>query len=110
MIKLKNGFEVQFNKDFDQFFKSLLDAIISESKKGASERGKSNPENLPSNEFFLRELMDNCIYVTHQLFELSEINKDLSKFMVTGFLFNSIVLTLPSLDSGIKRTDETVIH
>jgi hypothetical protein len=99
---------VQFNKDFDQFFKNLLDAIITESGKGVADSGKSGDDD--QNEAFLRELMDNCIYVTHQLFELSEINKDLSKFMVTGFLFNSIVLNLPSRDPGKKDSGKTVLH
>jgi len=41
--------------------------------------------------------MDNCIYVTHQLFEIAKDNEALSKFMVTGFLFNSVVLSLSQM-------------
>ena len=49
-------------------------------------------------EVFYKEVMDNCIYVTHQLFELSRENEAMAKFMVTGFLFNSVVLSLSHLE------------
>jgi hypothetical protein len=110
MIKLKNGSEIAFDKDFDQFFKNLLEAIIGESRKTA-ESG-SNKEKGSSVEYdtFLKELMDNCIYVTHQLFEIAEVNKDLSKFMVTGFLFNSIILHLPFSDAKPGEKTSDIIH
>ena len=57
--------------------------------------------------------MDNCIFITHQLFEIAKENEEFSRFMVTAFLFNSIILTLPELDSrGSSKIDDgsDVIH
>ena len=109
MIKLKNGFEIEYSKDFDVFFKNLLEAIITESKKTAGEE-KENVDNLSINELLLKELMDNCIFVTNQLFELAEKNRDLSKFMVTGFLFNSIILNMPFIEDDSVNGDATTLH
>lgn len=113
MIKLKNGLEIKYEKDFDVFFKNLLDAMILESHIAAEKKAALDKKTAPGNEFFLKELMDNCIYVTHQLFEISKQNEELSKFMVTGFIFNSIVTTLPHGkpdpdDNKIKKDKETV--
>ncbi len=111
MIKLKNGYEVDFTKDFDLFFKNLLTAIIRESKSAVEKTNKENEVEDDLNDKFLQELMDNCIYVTHQLFELSKTNEDLSKFMVTGFIFNSIILALPAAEKITgKSSDEEIIH
>lgn len=111
MIKLKNGYEVDFTKDFDLFFKNLLTSIIQESKNAVENGNRENEAEEDVNDKFLQELMDNCIYVTHQLFELSKTNEDLSKFMVTGFIFNSIILALPAADkSSGKSADEEIIH
>lgn len=95
MIKLKNGLVVPYNKDFDVFFKSLLETIVIESRKSAGAAGPAS--GLPDNEKFLKELMDNCIFVTHQLFEIAREREEFSRFMVTGFIFNSIVYSLPQL-------------
>jgi len=119
MIKLKNGFEVKHNKDFDQFFKNLLSAMITESQidaeniystmnKATAPEGDASP-----NEFFLKMLMDNCIYVTHQLFDIAKTNEDMSKFMVTGFIFNSILLSIPQdseKKTGENENDMDIIH
>lgn len=94
MIKLKSGKHVEYNENFDIFFMDLLENIIAEAKenldlhKDLEQNGDSNNEKL------VREIMDNCIYVTHQLFEISRENENISRFIVTGFLFNSIMLTL----------------
>lgn len=115
MIKLKNGQEIKYNKDLDQFFKNLLETIIKESRK-VVEKNPKKPETHESlNEIFLKELMDNCIFVTHQLFEMSKINEELSKFMVTGFIFNSIMLTISQLDTVFvtkdnKKKEKETIH
>ncbi len=104
MIKLKNGVEIVYDKEFDQFFQSLLDGIIRESyrtaKKDRDSGGKSS-----LNETLLKEVMDNCIYVTHQLFEIAKDNEALSKFMVTGFLFNSVVLSLSHIQDKDDEGD-----
>ena len=39
MITLKNGTEIEYNKDFDVFFQTLLEKVISESRKYADESG-----------------------------------------------------------------------
>ncbi len=94
MIKLINGFEVKYIDDFDKFFQNLLEAIIYESKKGSKQK-KSNPEEKKTEkDLFLQEVMDNCIYVTHQLFTLYSTNEKFTKFIITGFIFNSIILSL----------------
>ena len=106
MIKLKNGLVVPYNKDFDVFFKSLLETMVIESRKSASAAGPA--AGLTENERFLKELMDNCILVTHQLFEIAKEREEFSRFIVTGFIFNSIIYSLPMLekDLGIGGPDE----
>jgi len=103
MIKLKTGIEIPYNQEFDKFFQSLLDAIIQESYREAKQEKKDDG----FNELVLKEVMDNCIYVTHQLFEIAKDNESLSKFMVTGFLFNSVVLGLSHMqeDSSSEKKD-----
>ncbi|MCP4135722.1 MAG: hypothetical protein GY754_32440 [bacterium] len=113
MIKLKSGFEVEYNKDFDLFFRNLLDAIIKESRKTAEEKLSRSGSDESLNDIFLKELMDNCIYITHQLFEVSKINAELSKFLVTGFIFNSIILIIPHVDKDLapsEKDDKDTIH
>ncbi len=97
MIKLKNGHDVPFNKDFDFFFQDLLESIVRESKTSAKKAGDES-EGRDRNELFLKELMDNCIYVTHQLFDLGKEREEFSRFMVTGFIFNSIICCLTTLE------------
>jgi len=101
MIKLKNGHEVTYDKDFDQFFKNLIESIMKESRTCAEQKFLKQTNTNTMNDFFLKEIMDNCIYVTHQLFQIAKQNEDFSKFMVSGFLFNSIILALPH---GIEET------
>lgn len=94
MIKLINGFEVKYVDDFDKFFQNLLKAIIYESKRGSILK-KTNPEEKKTErDLFLQEIMDNCIYVTHQLFTLYSSDEKFTKFLITGFIFNSIILSL----------------
>ena len=113
MIKLKNGYEVKYDNDFDVFFQNLLEAIIKESRKDAIKSHPEQDQDSNFNDTFLKELMDNCILVTHQLFELRKQNEELSRFLITGFLFNSIILSMPrqldemTIDSD---NDEDTIH
>jgi len=105
MIKLINGFEVKYVEDFDKFFQNLLEAVIYESKQ-ASILKKSNPEETKTEkDLFLQEIMDNCIYVTHQLFTLYGTNEKFTKFIITGFIFNSIVLSLSNFSDIINMKD-----
>ncbi len=106
MITLKNGLVVPYNKDFDVFFRSLLETIVVESRKSASATGPV--AGLSENEKFLKEVMDNCIFVTHQLFEIAKEREEFSRFIVTGFIFNGIVYSLPllELERGVTDPEE----
>ena len=105
MIKLINGFEVKYNDDFDKFFQNLLEAIIVESRQ-ASIKKKANPEEKKSErDLFLQEIMDNCIYITHQLFNLYKDNVKFTQFVITGFIFNSVIVALSSFDE-IPESDK----
>ncbi|MBN2161270.1 MAG: hypothetical protein JW807_17920 [Spirochaetes bacterium] len=105
MIRLKNGYVVAYNKDFDVFFQDLLESIVRESRRSA-ESVRSSDDGLSPNELFLKELMDNCIYVTHQLFDMAKTREEFSRFMVTGFIFNSILCSLPVLEGASEGGDE----
>ena len=92
MIKLVNGTEVNYDEDFDKFFHDLLEAIINESKKTAKLKKEISKESVTERDILLQEIMDNCIYVTHQLFTLYKDNEKLTQFIITGFIFNSVIL------------------
>jgi len=113
MIKLKNGHVVTYQKDFDAFFQDLLESMVRESRRSAAGSGKQ-PDDRTANELFLKELMDNCIYVTHQLFDLAREKEEFSRFMVTGFIFNSIICSLPVLENEMapesEPEDEGQVH
>jgi hypothetical protein len=94
MIKLKSGKHVEYDENFDIFFMNLLENIIAEAKENLDLDENFDQSGDSKNERLVREIMDNCIFVTHQLFEISREDENLSKFIVTGFLFNSIMLTL----------------
>jgi hypothetical protein len=110
MIKLINGFEVKYVEDFDEFFQSLLKAIIYESKQSSILKKSSSEEKRSERDIFLQEIMDNCIYVTQQLFSLYKSNEKFTKFIITGFIFNSIILSLANFndmgDLKLSDTDE----
>ncbi len=96
MIKLLNGFEVKYTEDFDKFFQNLLEAIIYESKQASIIKKSLPEEKKTEKDLLLQEIMDNCIYVTHQLFTLYSTNEKFTKFIITGFIFNSIILSMSS--------------
>lgn len=108
MIVLTNGFEVKYTDDFDKFFHNLLEAIIVESKKTSLLKNSDSDEIKNERDIFLQEIMDNCIYVTHQLFTLYSNNEKFTKFIITGFIFNSIILSLSNFNEiiDIKLTEE----
>jgi hypothetical protein len=101
MIKLKSGTEIGYDDDFERFFQKLLSGIISESMN-AVQGSPSAVEQTEFNRLLAKEIMDNSIFVSHQIFELSAINQNLAKFLVTGFLFNSIVLSLPGASDSLQ--------
>lgn len=108
MILLTNGFEIKYTEDFDKFFHNLLEAIIVESKKTSLIKKTGSDESKSERDIFLQEIMDNCIYVTHQLFTLYSDNEKFTKFIITGFIFNSIILSLSNFNeiAGLKKTDD----
>lgn len=114
MIKLKSGREISYHDEFDVFFQTLLEAIVIESRDAAKKTLTTQSDESKITELILREVMDNCIYVTHQLFEIAKTNESLSKFMVTGFLFNSVVLSLSQMkespEGDKKEDDKEIIH
>ena len=115
MIKLISGFEVKYTEDFDKFFHNLLEAIIVESKKTSLIKKTGSGETKSERDLFLQEIMDNCIYVTHQLFTLYSNNEKFTKFIITGFIFNSIILSLSNFNdmTDIKKTENggtDIIH
>ncbi len=107
MIKLKSGHVVEFEDNYDEFFQKLMREIINDSVSFADRQADKNKDKNTYNSLLLKELMDNSIYVTHQIFDLSKINKNLSKFLVTGFLFNSMVLSMPDLENKNNDSDES---
>lgn len=107
MIKLINGFEVKYTEDFDKFFQNLLEAIIYESKQSSIAKKSAPGETKSEKDLFLQEVMDNCIYVTHQLFTIYSSNEKFTKFIITGFIFNSIILSLSNFTDiiDLKKKD-----
>ena len=99
MIKLINGYEIKYNEDFDRFFQNLLEAIITESKKMSIIKSTDQKNTSSERDIFLQEIMDNSIYVTQQLFQIYKDNEKLTKFIITGFIFNSVIMALPGSDS-----------
>lgn len=113
MIRLINGFEVDYTEDFDKYFQNLLEAIIFESKQTSIKKKEETGETRSERDIFLQEIMDNCIYVTHQLFTLYQNNEKLTKFIITGFIFNSVMLSLPGYNQVIKLSgndDGDTVH
>ena len=98
MIKLINGYEIKYNEDFDRFFQNLLEAIITESKKMSIIKSTDQKNTSSERDIFLQEIMDNSIYVTQQLFQIYKDNEKLTKFIITGFIFNSVIMALPGSD------------
>jgi len=105
MIKLLNGFEVKYTEDFDKFFQNLLEAIIYESKQASIIKKSIPEEKKTEKDLLLQEIMDNCIYVTHQLFTLYSTNEKFTKFIITGFIFNSIILSMSSFSDILNPKD-----
>ena len=54
MIKLKNGIVIDYNSDFDVFFKNLLKSIIQESKKSSHDKLKNMSTGDSNDEEFIK--------------------------------------------------------
>lgn len=105
MIKLINGYEIKYNEDFDRFFQNLLEAIITESKKISIIKSTDQGNTVSERDIFLQEIMDNSIYVTQQLFEIYKDNEKLTKFIITGFIFNSVIMSLPGINGSMTSPE-----
>ena len=101
MIKLISGYEIKYNEDFDRFFQNLLEAIITESRRISMIKFTAQENTASKRDIFLQEIMDNSIYVTQQLFEIYKDNEKLTKFIITGFIFNSVIMALPGINDSI---------
>lgn len=116
MIKLINGFEVEYSDDFDRFFQNLLEAVIQVSRISAVKKKSRKEETRTERDIFLQEIMDNCIFITHQLFTLYKDNEKFTKFIITGFIFNSVIIALNDYENNSeemnKKTndDGEIIH
>lgn len=116
MIKLINGFVVEYSDDFDRFFQNLLEAVITVSRQSAITKKSRKEEARTERDIFLQEIMDNCIFITHQLFTLYRDNEKFTKFIITGFIFNSVIIALNDYEnksgcSSKKPNDEgEILH
>jgi hypothetical protein len=112
MIKLKSGTEIGYDDNFELFFQKLLSSIITESMQAVNSSG-DHPDQSEFNRILAKEIMDNSIFVSHQIFEISRINQSLAKFLITGFLFNSIILSIPNVNessNGKPQDNKGTIH
>ena len=101
MIRLKSGTEIGYDENFEVFFQKLLSSIIAESMQAVRKSHNIDVDQSEFNKFLAKEIMDNSIFVSHQIFEIGKINQNLAKFLVTGFLFNSIILSIPNLSDTL---------
>ena len=115
MIRLKSGTTVKHEKDLDSFFQKIIDAIIADSKKTVNDNTSNIELNENLNELYFKEMMDNCIIITHQLFELQKKFPKISKFIISGFIFNAILIAIQSESMKLKpeipiMTGKETIH
>ena len=94
MIRLKSGKIVEYDQDFEVFFRRIVKEIIDESAAAAN-LTKTKDRTSEFDKELIKEMMDNSIFVTHQIFDLYKDNPNMAKFIMTGFIFNSIILNLP---------------
>jgi hypothetical protein len=113
MINLKNGDVIEYREDFDAFFRGLVSAVIKASLRSAADSLEKGESGDNFNERLLREMMDNCIVITRQIQDLAKSDENLSTLLVTGCLFNCMVMSLSklgSLGNGDKQADDDTLH
>jgi hypothetical protein len=120
MIRLKSGESIQFETDFDAFFQKLVNGIIRDALKAASSAMSRGENEDDFNRHMLREIMDNCIYVVHQIRELQKTSEDIATLLITGCLFNCTVMNLAQMgqtetggkseSSGSGEDDDGTVH
>ncbi len=99
MIRLKNGEEIEYREDFDAFFHSMIISIIKLSLRSASSDMSQGEDGSAFNNHLLREIMDNCIYITRQIQNMGKENESLQSLLITGCLFHCAVASLAKLGS-----------
>lgn len=114
MIRLKDGDTVSYDENFDDFFRNLINSVIKASLRQASKEMKAGEDENAFNEHLLREVMDNSIFVVHQVEEIAKKDENMSRLLVTGFLFNCIVMNLKEIGGSFKDEtagdDDEVMH
>ncbi len=97
MIRLKNQTVIDYQEDFDAFFQKIVAEVIKSSLRAASNAVEKGDTADSFNELLLRDIMDNCIYITHQVQELSKKDPNISTLFITGCLFNCMINSLSRL-------------
>jgi len=110
MIKLKTGEVVPYNEDFDGFFQELITSIIKTSLRTATKSMVENDDADAFDKHLLKEIMDNCIYVVHQIKELAKEKEELAPLLITGCLFNCTVMNLSHLREASQNKSDDTIH
>jgi hypothetical protein len=114
MITLKNGDTVPYNENFDDFFRELVNSVIKASLRQASADMKAGEDGNAFNEHLLRQIMDNSIFIVHQIEQLAKKDENLSRLLVTGCLFNCVVLNLKEIGGSFKEDtsedDDEIMH
>lgn len=115
MILLKSGKSLPYNDDFDVFFRDLMDAVINEALMAVHESEEKKTSSDNQQQLLLKEIMDNCILVSHQLLQISKENENLSKFIITGSLFQCAVMTFHNSshkfnEDSFDETDDDTLH
>lgn len=97
MITLKNGATIEYQEDFDAFFRSMVSAVIKASLRAAADSIEKGETGSNFNDRLLREIMDNCIYISRQFQDIARRDEKLSSLLVTGCLFNCMIMSLSKL-------------
>ena len=115
MIRLKSGSTINYEENLDLFFQKIFNAVITDSRKIVNDNAKGTESNEILNELYLKEIMDTCINITNQLFEMQKKSHRLSKFIISGFIFNGILMAIqtenikPKPDRSISA-EKNIIH
>ena len=116
MIRLKNQTVIDYQEDFDAFFQKIVAEVIKSSLRAASSAVEKGDNADTFNELLLRDIMDNCIYITNQVQELSEKDRNISTLFITGCLFNCMINALSRLgsltpeNSVPKKDEDDTVH
>jgi hypothetical protein len=108
MIKFKSGAVIQYEENLDLFFQKIFDVVIADSKKIVDDNLKGTESNENVNELYLKEIMNACITVTHQLFEMQRKFPEISRFIISGFIFNGILMAIQNENVKLQAEESTI--